>query len=170
MIYIILFLIILIVFYKIFSFRITTYFLEKRISEIQPSVIEFLNNRKKEREETLKKFNENDLVVKMFEKSSQEIVENIEDIKKDLYLVNNCEIVKLNWLKMKGGKKDKVESEVSLCFLKYLECLDRLRRLSHIDVSVLPQGAQQEHINRIFETLREKEKLYEIFDYVINKK
>ena len=116
------------IFYKLFAFQITTYFLEQKISKMQPIVVRFLNHEKSEWEEILKKFNENDKVVRINFNDKKDIVENIEKIKRDIDIVNN----KYQILKIKYGNNSQSQMGIASSFLKYLECLLYLGRTSHL--------------------------------------
>jgi hypothetical protein len=120
--------IVLIILYKLFSFQIATYFLEQKISKMRPIVIRFLNHEKSDWEEILKKFNENDKVVRINFNDTKDIMENIEKIERDIDIVNN----KYQILKIKYGKNSQSQMGIVYSFVKYLECLLYLGKTSHL--------------------------------------
>lgn len=132
--------IVLIILYKLFAFQIATLFLEQKISKMQPIVIRFLNSEKSEWEEILKKFNDNDKVVRIHFSDKKDIVENIEKIKRDIEIVSN----KYQILKIKYGNNSQSQMGIASSFIKYLGCLLYLGRTSHL-VHLLTGKSADDH-------------------------
>lgn len=130
---------------------------------MRPPVIIYLNNEKEKWEETLKKFNSNDKVVRDFYVENTEIVDTIEKIKKDLDVDNKYQI-----LKNKFRGKPKSEMGLAHNYVKFLECIDYFQSVSSVDVSVLSEEEAKSHIDFSAKVGEKKNYIYKVFDELLN--
>ena len=155
--------IIVIILYKLFSSWISLFILERKISKMRPSVITYLNNEKEKWEETLRKFNSNDKIIRDFYADNTGIVETIEIIKKDLDVDN-----KYQMLKNKFRENPTSQRGLAHNYVKFLECIDYFRKTSGIDISVLPKAEAKNHIEFNAKVGEKKQYIYKIFDELLS--
>ncbi|MFH1933869.1 MAG: hypothetical protein ABIN18_20135 [Pseudomonadota bacterium] len=155
--------IIVIILYKLFSSRISIFILERKISKIRPSVITYLNNEKEKWEETLKKFDSDDKIVRDFYTDNTEILEAIGKIKKDLDVDN-----KYQMLKNKFRENPRSQRGLAHNYVKFLECIDYFQRTSGVDISVLSEAEAKNHIEFNAKVGEKKLYIYKIFDELLS--
>jgi hypothetical protein len=130
---------------------------------MRPPIITYLNHEKTSWEETLRKFNENDEVVRDFYSDNSRILEAIDNIKKDMDVDNKYQI-----LKQKFRKKTRSQIMLAQNYVKFLECLDYFRRTSGIDISLLSETDGKEHIDFSMKVGEKKKYIYKIFEELSN--
>jgi len=147
--YVILSVIVLVVLYKLFVFKIATFVLERKISKMRPSIITYLDRERKYWQEKLKKFDENDVVVRTAILDRSIIIENIENIDKDLEVDNKYQI-----LKEKFRKRPRSQLGLAHNYARFLVCLDYFRGSSNVDPNFsIRVGEKKQYIYKVFEEL-----------------
>lgn len=160
---IIIFIISIIILYKLFSSKIVLFFIERKIAKMRPPIISYLHKKKTSWEETLRKFNENDKVVRDFYSDDSRIISAIDNIKKDLDIDNSYQI-----LKQKFRKKPQSQLMLAHNYIKLLECLDYFNKTSGIDISILSETDRREHIEFSTKVGEKRQYIYKIFEELLN--